>query len=107
MNGPQKSPGRGGTLAIVAGGALLVICCAGPALLAGGAVSALGGALHSPWLVILGVLLVVGAAGFLLQRHRGDRAAENCCTPEHTDHEIPVADDPHTAGSDVHRRSQP
>lgn len=107
MTRSQRSSGSGGTLAIVAGGALLVICCAGPALLAGGAASALGGALHSPWLIVVGALLMAGVAGFVLLRHRGQRSTENCCIPTHNEKDPPAGPGRPTAGSDVHKGTQP
>lgn len=107
MTGPRKRPAGGGTTAIVAGAVLLIFCCAGPALLAGGAVSALGGALHSPWLIIGGALFVVGMAGFLLLRHRGRRSSESCCMPSRNEQDPLTADDPRIAGSECLPGRQP
>jgi mercuric ion transport protein len=67
---------------------LAVLCCAGPALVAGGALSAIGAAVRSPWLIAAGAVLVVAAAGYTLARHRrrhvGACAAgsDECCPPQ-------------------------
>jgi mercuric ion transport protein len=80
----DNRPGLGGTLAVVGGGLLLVLCCAGPALLAGGALTAVGGVLHSPWLLVAGAVVLLGALGYVLQRRARRRAgarSADCCPP--------------------------
>ena len=57
---PEPSSDQTTRLA-VAGVALAVICCAGPALIAGGALAAAGGFFSSGYVIALGVsLMIVG-----------------------------------------------
>ena len=65
--------GRGG-IAVIIGALTLVLCCAGPALIAGGALTAVGGTLGSPIVITVGVALVVTAIAITLRR-RLQRAA--------------------------------
>lgn len=79
-----RGPSRAGVLATLGAVAVAVLCCAGPALLAGGALAGLGGLLRNPWLIGGGALVILaGAAARLIGRHRtaaGPRSSE-CCTP--------------------------
>ncbi|TQR87729.1 hypothetical protein D8S82_05970 [Mycobacterium hodleri] len=65
----RTSPSVIGVLGVVGTAALLMICCAGPALIAGGALAVLGELLHSTWLIGAAVVMVLGTAGYLLHRH--------------------------------------
>jgi hypothetical protein len=71
---PSSSAGIFGTLGVAL---LAVLCCAAPALLAGGALSGIGGALRNPWLITIGAVLVVGALSYgtvrLLRARRAAR----------------------------------
>jgi hypothetical protein len=60
--------------------ALMVLCCAGPALLAAGALGSLGAFLGKP-LVILAGSVVAAAAVIGVGRRQCTGAA--CCPPEH------------------------
>jgi hypothetical protein len=65
---------------------LPVLCCAGPALLAAGALGALGSWLLNPWLIGAAILLAVGVVGWRLH-HRatgGGEPGELCCPPTPT-----------------------
>ena len=68
---PEPSSDRTARLA-VGGVALAVICCAGPALIAGGALAAVGGFLSSGSAIALGVFLVI--FGLLVARSRRSRS---------------------------------
>lgn len=57
----------------------MVLCCAGPLLLAGGAIGAIGGFLTSPVVIVLGVVLIVCA---LVAATRRTRTEEDCCAPQ-------------------------
>jgi mercuric ion transport protein len=63
---PNSGPGR---IAVILGGLALVLCCAGPTLIAGGALSAIGTALSSPFVIAIGLALVMTAIAITL-RHR-------------------------------------
>lgn len=86
MSEPRKS--SAGMFTMLGVALLAVLCCAGPALVAGGALSAIGAAVRSPWLIAAGAVLVVAAAGYTLARHRrrhvGACAAgsDECCPPQ-------------------------
>jgi Flp pilus assembly protein TadB len=62
--------------------AIVVVCCAGPALLAAGVLGPVSAMLGNPWVLAVAVLLAVGATGFAVhaRRHRS-------CT--RTDHPMP------------------
>lgn len=82
-----RGPSPAGILATIGVLAAAVLCCAGPALLAGGALSGIGGVLRSPWLIGIGALLIVGSLGYTLLRRVGRRgeprdADESCCPPQ-------------------------
>lgn len=82
MSASRERSGPGGVAAVVGAGLLMVVCCAGPLLLAGGALGAVGGALRNPWLITVGVVvLLIGAAYALLCRVRRRRGArpQDCC----------------------------
>jgi hypothetical protein len=89
----RKPPGSGlGGLA--AGGAVLlaVACCAGPVLIAAGALGVAGGILRSPAVLALAALVLVGTVLYVLHRRRSGRArpanpalpqdgTRDCCAP--------------------------
>ncbi|GEM_PF-1514642 len=79
----KKSPERGMTLAALGAGLLIVVCCAGPALIVGGALGALGGVLRNPWLIASGVVGLLAAVGYTARRHvdHSHRGTDNCCPP--------------------------
>nr|WP_179367770.1 hypothetical protein [Streptomyces albidoflavus] len=62
------------------GAALLMIaCCAGPALIAAGALGTIGGFLGNPWVIAAAVLILAAAVTAAVRRRRGRRDA--CCPP--------------------------
>jgi hypothetical protein len=73
---PKDPSGARELTAIVAGGLLVVVCCAGPALLAAGVVGALGGVLRSPILVGIAVLALALALGAVARRLGGNDRVE-------------------------------
>lgn len=87
----RSSPGLAGVLGLVGVGALLVVCCAGPVLIAGGALGVLGGALGNPWLIGAAAVMALAAVGYTLRR-RG-RGEPGCCPPGHSDTSIDRADE--------------
>lgn len=77
-----RGPSPAGIFAAV--GVAAVLCCAGPALLAGGALSGIGGVVRNPWLIGGGAALVVLAVAYTIVRHRQRRAGNRtdvCCPP--------------------------
>jgi len=66
-NNNEPGPRVGATGAVLVGFAL-VLCCAGPALIAGGALSAIGGVLSNPLVIALGVMLILAAVLVTLRR---------------------------------------
>ncbi|PND53847.1 hypothetical protein [Rhodococcus sp. ENV425] len=74
-----SEPSGAGLAGAGIGAALLMIaCCAGPALIAAGALGAVGGILGNPW-VIAAAVLALAAAVTAVIRHRARRSA--CCPP--------------------------
>jgi mercuric ion transport protein len=62
------------------GAALLVIvCCAGPALIAAGVLGAIGGVLGNPWMIAAAIVVLVAAVTTVVRRRRPGRKA--CCPP--------------------------
>ncbi|MET9969235.1 mercury transporter [Streptomyces sp. NPDC006356] len=92
MSASRERSGLGAAAAAVGAGLLMVVCCAGPLLVAGGALGAVGGALAKPWLVTVGAVLLLAGAGYALRcraRRRRDAGPDDCCTtvpaaPNHT-----------------------
>ncbi len=79
-----RGPSPAGILAKIGVGVAAVLCCAGPALLAGGALSGIGGVVRSPWLISGGAALVVLAVAYTIVRHRQRRAGnrtDGCRAP--------------------------
>lgn len=66
------------SLGVAAVVALPVLCCAGPALLAAGALGVLGSWLLNPWLIGAAILLALGVVGWRL-RHHATAGDELCC----------------------------
>jgi hypothetical protein len=64
---PPNSPNLSGPLAAVGVGLLMVVCCAGPVLLAAGGLSVLGAALHHPWLIVGAAVVVLAAVGLTVR----------------------------------------
>ncbi|WP_158717228.1 hypothetical protein [Streptomyces sp. NRRL F-4474] len=66
----------------VGAGLLMVVCCAGPLLVAGGALGAVGGALANGWLITVGAVVLLAGAGYALRcrvRRRRGASLEECC----------------------------
>lgn len=77
---PGHEPSGTGMAAAGIGAALvLIICCAGPALIAAGALGAIGGFLGNPWMIAAAVLVLVTAVTAVVRRRRLGRDA--CCPP--------------------------
>ena len=84
MDAPDTSPptdpsGRGGWLAVGLVG-FAVLCCAGPALIAGGVITAAGGVFHSSAVIASGIALSAVVIGSVVLRRRRGHAAD-CCPP--------------------------
>lgn len=76
---PDRDPDRrttNGMFGVAAVTLLGLLCCAGPTLLAAGALGALGSWLSNPWLIAAAAAaLVLATAGWALRRHGArDRA---------------------------------
>jgi hypothetical protein len=82
---PKDPAGARELTAIVAGGLLVVACCAGPALLAAGVLGTAGGLLGNRVLVGGAVLAVVAIVGALALRRAGHRAGPRSCGPPPAD----------------------
>ena len=79
MNQPQpKSSFSGAGLGVTAVLAM-VLCCAAPALVAGGLLGSLGAVIRSPVVIALGVFVVGGTVVFAVGRRRRKSA---CCPPQ-------------------------
>lgn len=75
--------GRAGRLAMATGGLLLVLCCAGPVLIAGGVLAA-AGALSGLGLIAAVALLLVAIMLAIAVLHCAGRAGAapiDCCPP--------------------------
>lgn len=68
---------------------LMIVCCAGPVLIAAGALGALGGFLGSPWVIAAAVSVAAAAVMTVFLRRRSGRDA--CCPPTGATHD-PAAD---------------
>ncbi|MGH3864391.1 hypothetical protein [Actinokineospora sp.] len=65
--------------------ALMLLCCAGPALVAAGALGALGAILTNPFVLAASAVLAVPAiAAWAVRRHHRDKT---CCPPSREDQE--------------------
>lgn len=73
----HEASGPTGRASWIGLGALaLVLCCAGPALIAGGALGTIGAALGNPTVIAIGVLLIVTAIAITLRRRAQHVAAK-------------------------------
>ncbi len=70
----------------------MVMCCAGPLLLAGGTLSGLGGTLCNPWLITVGALVVLISVIHVLRcraRRHHHAGPDDCCPT------VPAEPQPH------------
>lgn len=87
LSSERRGPASAGIVTVIGIGLLAVLCCAGPALLAGGALAGIGGVLGNPWLLTLGAVLIVGGLIYTVVRRderrvkRRNGADESCCAP--------------------------
>jgi len=92
---PPQDSSPTGVLAILGAGALMVLCCAGPVLLASGALAGVGAALHNPWLIGIGAAILAAAIIYTatrIARHRRSAKTDTCCPPaDRTDPTSPPA----------------
>lgn len=66
---------------VATGGLALVLCCAAPVLIAGGALATIGGIVSNGFVIALGVLIVVGAVVFALGRRSRPCAPDEDSVP--------------------------
>ncbi|WP_435211370.1 mercury transporter [Streptomyces sp. bgisy034] len=75
-SGPSSVPVTAGA------GLLMVVCCAGPLLLAGGALGTVGGLLANGWLITVGAVILLAGTGYALRcraRRRRGAGPDDCC----------------------------
>lgn len=70
----------GGTVAVVGAGPVMVVCCAGPLLLGGAALGAVGGALANPWLITVGAVALAAGTAYARGAESGLAAASGRTT---------------------------
>lgn len=81
---PGQPDGSGPSGLLLGSGLVLVavLCCAGPALIAIGALGVIGGWLDNPWVIGAAVALLAGAVVWTVGRHRnGAPGSADCCDP--------------------------
>ncbi|MET9914740.1 hypothetical protein ABZZ74_50115 [Streptomyces sp. NPDC006476] len=59
--------------------AALVVCCAGPGLLAAGVLGTVGAALDNPRMIAAALLLAAGAVGRQVRHHRVGTRKNHAC----------------------------
>ncbi|MFE3328825.1 MULTISPECIES: hypothetical protein [unclassified Streptomyces] len=64
---PASREHAGLGVAAVGAALLMVVCCAGPLLLAGGALGAVGGILANGWLITVGAVVLLAGTGYALR----------------------------------------
>ena len=69
MSKPDSAESHRGLVGGIAVVFALVLCCAGPALIAGGVLSRIGGVVSNPFVIVAGVLLIVAAMSVTFYRH--------------------------------------
>ncbi|GAB3701430.1 hypothetical protein [Nocardiopsis sp. NPDC006832] len=81
----KETSGTGTVAAGIGAAVLMIVCCAGPALVAAGALTGIGGFLGNPWVIATAtvVVLVVVAVTTLARCRRSGRDA--CCSPTRTE----------------------
>ncbi|MFF8844369.1 hypothetical protein ACF08N_16905 [Streptomyces sp. NPDC015127] len=82
MSASRERSSLGGMAAFVGAGLVMVVCCAGPLLVAGGALGAVGGVLADAWLITVGVVVLVAGTGYALRcraRRRRGATPDDCC----------------------------
>ncbi|KQH80833.1 hypothetical protein AO501_26735 [Mycobacterium gordonae] len=70
----------------------MLVCCAAPLLIAGGALGVLGGALGNAWLISAAPVVVIATVGYTLCR-RGRGEPPGCCPPGGPDTSTDRADE--------------
>lgn len=94
---PRK-PRSGSGAALGAGAVLLIVaCCAGPALVAGGVLAVVGRVLGGPVVIVAGLAIAVGGVAIVLTRRARGRA--KCCGP------VQGTDDPDPASRESDYRN--
>lgn len=81
---PPGQPGGSGPSGLLLGSGVAlfaVVCCAGPALIAAGALGVIGGWLASPWVIGAAVALLVAAVVWTVTRRRGTSDSADGCNP--------------------------
>ncbi|MEU8849700.1 mercury transporter [Streptomyces sp. NPDC048564] len=79
---PGERLGLSSVAAVVGAGLLMVVCCAGPLLVAGGALGAVGGILADGWLITVGAVILLAGTGYALRcrvRRRRGASPDDCC----------------------------
>lgn len=84
------SGGVGAGLGVAALVAAMVVCCAAPVLIAGGALGVLGAIVRSGWVIGAAAVLVLAGLAYTVHRRRVGRSPD-CCPSPHPDTAI---DDP-------------
>ncbi|MFC9543036.1 hypothetical protein ACFTXK_00060 [Streptomyces sp. NPDC056956] len=89
---PRRGKETSGTVAAGIGATvLMIICCAGPALIAAGALAGIGGFLGNPWVITTAVVALAAAVAAVVRRRRSGRSA--CCPPTRTEGDTRAAAD--------------
>jgi mercuric ion transport protein len=93
--GDPDRPGRGATALSLGAAVLVIVCCAGPALLAAGVLGAVGGFLANPWVIAAAVGLAILAVTLVARRRSH---GEDCCAPTDPDSQERSTDHSATKG---------
>ncbi|GAA3093591.1 mercuric ion transport protein [Kribbella aluminosa] len=75
----QESSGTGMAAAGIGAALLVILCCAGPALFAAGALAGIGGFLGNPWVIGAAVVVAAAAVTAVIRPRRAGR--DECCPP--------------------------
>lgn len=80
MNQRPQKPVRSPLLLGAAAVLVTALCCAGPALIAGGALAAVCGLLENPWVIRAAVAVLVAAVAVVFARRA--KHDDHCCPQE-------------------------
>lgn len=94
----QEPSGTGMAAAGIGAAVLMIVCCAGPVLIAAGALAGVGGFLGNPWVIGAAVVVGVVAVAAVVRRRRSGRDA--CCPPTGPGTSSTGQDRPHDTPAD-------